>query len=416
MSVNGIFAPDPWYNRKKVATQVENVWTPRIGNISCIEDRACEAIYDLLGEEEVVYVNKLNHAPKKKFVKNVNILVWILEQILGCFCGKVGQSPSRPKLDEKINVISYSAGVATFNQMLIYLHENNIGYLNEKVKKGEKLTDEEIRVLAGTYDKDDIKYKKRFPCVNKDDDKDHKNKIKESGKSLSDSNHTPDKKQVHLSPSMFDKIVFISGPFEGVERATEGLKLDPKSHCYTKYSVAWFASLIGAIHYKLIGDTTGYVPSVYLGQYDKVLNNFVNDGKSIWQDLVDITGTTATSIKAFEIIKLYKLNVMRVVTTASVRIGEVYYFRPDSALTMYACWLFGSRLFTRKHDGVIAVKSQSFGLNCSCIDAYNGTTTTQCKKCNTVVCPVDHETIYNNGGWNQNRDEAWAYINYFLEH
>ena len=106
---------------------------------------------------------------------------------------------------------------------------------------------------------------------------------------------------------------------------------------------------------------------------------------------------------------------MRVVTTASVNIGEVWYFKPNSDLTMYIYWLLGSRLFTRKHDGVIAVKSQTLGLNCSCVDNYDCNSTIQCKKCNTVICPVDHATVFNKEGCNTNRDEAWAYINYFLE-
>ena len=409
MSITGIFALNPWYTRKEVGTQVENVWCPRVGNVSSVEDRACEAIYDLLGEEEVVYVNKANHAPRKKFVKNVNFFVWVVEQILGCFCGRSGPPPSRPDLNKKINVIAYSAGVPTLNQMLIYLHENNIAYLHEKVKGGKKLTDKETHIYASVTDKDSSRYKKHFP---RGHDNEEQQGVKISGKSLSDSHP---KHTVQLSPDMFEKVVFVSGPFEGVEWVSDGVNLDPKTSSYKKYSFMWFVALASTIYYKIVGDTTGYIPSLYLGQYDKHPQNFVNDGNNLAQDLGDVITTSAKSLEALRIIKLYDIKTLRVITSASVSIGEVEYFRPDADLSMYPYWLAGSRLFTRKHDGVIALKSQTFGLDCNCVDEYACNDTVQCKNCGTVICPVDHATIWNKAGCNQRRDEAWAYIKYFLE-
>lgn len=393
VTIGGIFSPVFSNIGKMFSSRLENTWSPRMGAVSCVKDRACEAIYDMIGEKKVNYIEKLNHSSSKAFVEDQGILSCFVEKLLRMFsCKKAEDAPGRPDFKNKIKILCYSAGVSTFNQMLIYMHENNIGYIIEKINKKASLTCREKEIYHKITDAKNKRYKCHFPCIKQDGNNEN----------------------IHLSPDMFEKIVFISPPFTGVEWISEGLNLEENTQKYCTYSITWLVSLFLCVYYKLVGDTEGYLISPYLGQYSENFCEFINNGRNLVQDLADVKTLEKDSVEAMKIMEMYGLKHIRVITNACTEVGNNYYFKPDSEPNIYLYWLFGSRLFKKKHDGVISLESQTFGLKCSCLEEQCFDSLYKCNKCGTIVCPVDHASIVFRNGCLETRERAWKHINLFL--
>lgn len=381
----------------------DNLRIPRISSVSCKEDRACELIHDLLESEKVLYINKFNHSTSKKAVKPPGFIPWLIEYACKCYSGNNVRNVKMPSLNKKMSVIAQGAEGVTLNQLLIYLHENNVAYILDKTRQGKQLSILEKEIMLKVLDKTNPRYKKHFPTIFREP------AVKSSGLPSSSQN------VAHLSPEIFDKIVYISSPMSGIEWINDGFGLDQHTFTYKRFSLMWFIAFIIAFYYKLVGDTNGYIPSPLLGHYSSRIEKFIDEGRNIAQDLANVNDISAKTEEALEIIKMYNISTMRVVTKSSVEIGGKHYIKPVVGIKWYVMWLLGARFFKKENDGLVSVESQAYGLKCSCINEHYSNETTMCNKCNTIICPVNHGQFCNKSTQCTETNKAWNYITEFID-
>ena len=353
-------------------------WSPKFGTFSSNQDKACEVLAATLGLKQVTYVDDSQHDCSKptceysSWLYKLSLLL-MKAYNMGCIDGF-----SKPKVvspECKVNFVTYSAGSGAVMQLLVFAHYHRIGLIKEKVRKGDKLTTEEIYLMESVKDSSEDKYRIMF--------------------------YDNDGKPLAFGPDCVGKIVYISPLAGGIEYTRSAACIDADDLSFTSFGLGWLWCWGAILLDRILKLVPFALVDLYLSQFC-TLSAFPGGVDTGIHSQIEPLAKQLT-LESELVIKLYNIQCIRVYTKSCVKIGEVYFPRPDLSLFTIPTLLAGcgwrndakygeqySQCLS-EHDGTVTLCSQKYGHKCRCDKLKEITLDIKvCTNCGCIHTNLDH--------------------------
>lgn len=321
-------------------------WVPKIGPFSSIDDRARELFYALVPGEYIHYNPDHNHTRKVSKRDETN------------YHGKITLNEDETNNEEdlgKYTLIGHSAGGPTILRMLHLLAEQH-KYLIEK----------NLTTIPFPQGMDDIEGKLHF--------------IKDNGESWI------------ITPKHFKSVITISSPYGGVTYYKAG-NFNP-DYTSKRFGLAWFVYGLIQLYYLISIPLYRIVYDVFLSQFSWRYSFFDKNEDHIIMSMVP-KNNKSVSDQGMKVIEAYEMKTMRITTEATVRLRNYNIIDPSKSLILFPFFPLQYPYNIGKHDGVVELDSQLYGINCECTkkDKRELSNIWECPKCGVIYTKYDHVEI-----------------------